>query len=334
MVGFKKKAVSIDRVTAVESAAASAPIVGDPRIGSSTALAELQVPAPLASRTPAHLASMQDQGSLPGELRVGHVYEISLGSLKSNPFNPRAVYTSSAIDEMALSLSTTGQRISATAYVGEMGEIVLIEGETRLRGARAAGLQTLRVEIRPRPESDRDLYEEARAANVERREQTPLDDAIRWRELLTKKVYVTQVALAKAMKVDEGHVSRTLALGQLPSRVVHACAEHPALLSYQMLNAIREFHEIKGSEDETIGLVFEVAKTGMGYRDVVARRKAAIKGPVKRPRSSREALAYKGAKGEFKTFEEDGRIELVLKGLSVEAAAEISMKIKALFPKE
>lgn len=41
-----------------------------------------------------------------------------------------------------------------------------------------------------------------------------------------------------------------------------------------------------------------------------------------------------GAKGEFKSFEEDGRIELKLKGLAPDVAAEITEKILALFPKE
>jgi len=321
--GFKKKTVSIERVAAVEMAAATAPIVSDPRVSASA-----------ASAPPTQLGSIQDDKSAGTVYEVGKVYDVPLAALKSNPVNPRAVYTTMAVDEMAVSLTTSGQRISATAYIGEHGEPILIEGETRLRGARAAGLPTLRVEIRPRPENDRALYEEARAANVERREQTPLDDAIRWRELLSKKVYPTQAALAKAMKLGEDQVSRTLSLATLPSRIVHACAEHPSLLSLQMLNAVREFYEVKNSEDETIELVFEVARSGMGYRDVVARRKAAAKGPVRRPRSSREEVSFKGAKGEFKTFEEDGRIELMLKGLSVEAAKEVAEKIKALFVAE
>lgn len=48
-------------------------------------------------------------------------------------------------------------------------------------------------------------------------------------------------------------------------------------------------------EMRLLELILEVAKTGMGYRDVVARRKAAVKGPVKRPRSTREALSSKGS---------------------------------------
>lgn len=321
MAGFKKRTVSADRVSEVEQAAAAAPIVGDPR------MAAAAIATPIAE-----VGSNQDRltSPVPSGYQVGMLYDVPVGKLRSNPFNPRAVYTAAAVDDMALSLTEGGQRISATGYLGEDGDVVLIEGETRLRGARAAGLATLRVEIKSRPASDRELYEEARAANVERREQTPLDDALRWKELLAKKIYPTQAALAKALKLGEDHVSRTLSLANLPNRVIHAAAEAPELLSHKMLNAIREFWETQGDES-AMELIREAAKTGMGYRDVVARRKAAAAGPVKRPRASRELIVFQGAKGELKTFEEGGRVEFSFKELSPGSARELQDKILALF---
>ncbi|WP_175743657.1 ParB/RepB/Spo0J family partition protein [Burkholderia ambifaria] len=321
MATFKKKPLATDRVAAVQDAASTAPIVGDPRM------------APPAIHTEQPKAREVGSSQDPVKYEVGQVYDVPIGKIRSNPFNPRVVYTASAVSEMAASLVARGQGMSAIGYANGEGEVVLIEGETRLRGARAAGLPTLRLEIRPKPASDRELYEEARAANVERRDQSPLDDAIKWKELIGKKIYPTQAALAKALNLGEDHVSRTMSLAQLPNKVVHAVAEYPELLSLKMLNAIREFWEVKG-EEETLALISEAAKSGMGYRDVAARRKAAAKGTVKRPRSTREQLTFRGAKGEFKSFEEDGRIELKLKGLAPDVAVEISEKILALFPKE
>lgn len=326
MANFKKKPVSPERVAHVEHAAAAAPIVAEtaPEARAGVFGHSENGSSPSAPRK---VGASQDAVA---SYQVGMVYEIPLGAIRSNPFNPRAVYTSSAIDDMANSLLSGGQRVAATAYLEEGGEVVLIEGETRLRGARAGGLPTLRVEIRPRPASDRELYEEARAANVERRDQSPLDDAIKWKELLAKKIYPTQSALAQALRLGEDHVSRTLSLSTLPLRIVHAVADHPDLLSHKMLNAIREFWALKG-DDDTLELILEVAKHGLGYRDVAARRKAAEQGPVKRTRSVRESLDYRGAKGEFKSFAEEGRVELVLKGLTPESSAEISKRILALF---
>jgi ParB family chromosome partitioning protein len=329
-IGFKKREVSVDRVAAVESATAGVPIIGDVRMP----LAE-----PTAPSLPEHFApeiakvgSSQDRVAATAHYTVGHIYDVPVGLVKSNPFNPRAVYTSTAVDAMSESLKTTGQRISATAYIDDKGGITLIEGETRLRGARSAGLPSLRIEIRPRPNSDRSLYEEARAANVERRDQTPLDDALKWKELLARKIYPTQVALAKALGLSEDYVSRTLSLANLSTRVIHTVAENTELLNHKMLNAIREYWELQGDES-TLELILEVVKNGLGYRDVTARRKAAEKGPVKRPRSTREQLRYRGAKGELKTFEEEGRMEFTLKGLTPEVAQDLTAKLMALFPK-
>lgn len=321
MATFKKKSVAVERVAAVEDAASLAPIVGDPRMAPPVAT--------ISQLRGGEVGSSQE----PTRYEIGQTYEVPIGKIKSNSVNPRAIYTASAVSEMAESLAARGQGQSASAYVDEVGDIVLIDGERRLRGARTAGLPTLRVEIRPKPASERELYEEARAANVERKDQSPLDDALKWKELLSRKIYPTQVALAKALNLGEDHVSRTLSLAQLPSKIVQAAAEYPELLSLKMLNAIREFWEVKG-EEETLELIFDAAKTGIGYRDVAARRKAAAKGTVKRPRSTREQLSFRGANGEFKSFEEDGRIELKLKGLAPDVAAEITEKILALFPKE
>ena len=326
--GFKKREVSAARAAVVEAVAASAPIVGNARMGASD--------PNLGSSQGASKPSVQNLGSSQdrsGAYQVGMVYDVPLSLIKSNPVNPRAVYTSAAVDAMAMSLSTSGQRIAATGFLDDDGRIALIEGETRLRGARAAGLSTLRIEVRPRPAGERELYEEARAANVERRDQTPLDDALKWRELLDRKVYPSQAALAKALSIGEDQVSRTLSLANLPQRVILAAAEPPDLMNLKMLNALREYWEVQG-DDAVIDLIAEAAKSGLGYRDVVARRKFAAKGPVRRPRAVREPIAFRGAKGEIKTFEEDGRVELSIKGLDYDAAADLVAKLIALFSKE
>ncbi|OIT13552.1 chromosome partitioning protein ParB [Ralstonia solanacearum] len=320
MATFKKKTISPAAVAVAEANAASAPIVGDPRV---------QTEAPAHAHAVSHDVAAKVGSSQ--DIVVGQILEVPVERVKSNPLNPRAVYTSAAVDEMAVSLSNNGQRVAALGYQEDDGAIVLIEGETRLRGARAAGIPMLRVEIRAKPASERELYEMARAANVERRDQTPLDDAIRWKELLARKIYPTQSALAKALNLGEDHVSRTLSLAQLPHKIVLGVSEYSELMNHKMLNALREYWEQQGDE-ETLELIQDAAKNGLGYRDVVARRKSAAKGPVRRTRAIRESLSFGEAKGELRTFEADGRLELKLKGLSAQQAEEVAKKIKDLFP--
>jgi len=287
---FKRRAVSPEQVVAAEAAAAGAPIVGDPRL--QTAI-----------------------GGLTPIYTLGNVYEVPLERIRSNPVNPRAVYTSQAVDEMAVSLQKQGQRVAATAFVDEENFVVLIEGETRLRGARAAGLTSLRVEIQQRPQNDLELYKQARAANVERRDQTPLDDALKWKELLERKVFSNQAALSRELDVPESTVSRTLALASMSQRIVFALADHSSLLNFQMLNAIREYSQAFG-EEKTLDYIPMIEKNGWGYRRVMEDVANAKKEPVKRPRGTKETLEYAGGKGEIKVFENGRRVEVVLKGIT------------------
>jgi ParB family chromosome partitioning protein len=322
---FQRRPIEEDRLAVVEAATAHIPVSGE---------AAVRAPSPPVPDV-GHAHEAVREVVVPGQLQglgvpgyeVGKVYEVSLGAITSNPMPPRAIYLPSTIKDMSVSLQANGQRLSATGYVGSKGELVLIEGETRLRASKAAGLPTLRVEIRPRPVSPRALYEEARAINVERKDQSCLDDALRWRDLIDQKLYDTQASLARAMAMSDELVSRTLSLAKLPSRIINAVAEYPGMLNLKMLTAIREFWELQGDE-ETLKLIFEVAEKNLGSREVTSRRVSAQKGPVRRPRSVRENVEYRGGKGELRSFEGTGRVELILKGLTPDAAESLSLKIK------
>lgn len=333
---FRKKSISPDAVAAVEAAAAGSPIIGDPRIGGGAVPGAVPgVSSGVAP--PAFTELLTVPGPGPGlgasqalqSYSVGAVVEMPLSRIKSNPMNPRVVYTATAVDEMATSLSKNGQRVAALGYINDSGFCVLIEGETRLRGARAAGLEALRVEIRPQPADDRELYEQARAANVERRDQTPLDDALRWRDLLEKKVYASQAALARALDLREDLVSRTLSLAALPMRIITAAAESRDMMNLRVLNAVREYWEALG-DDAALALIQEVERAGLGYRDITSRRIAAQRGPITRARSDISKIAFKGGKGEIRTFEKEGRVELSLKGLSSQDLDALAAQLRAL----
>jgi ParB family chromosome partitioning protein len=331
---FKKRELPAATLREVQAITAGMPVNGE------YALSSMLSPLPSASsverehqkfvpgQTFASNADGASSGAATG-YQVGHVYDVALSTISSNPLNPRYVYTATAIHLMASSLSANGQRVSATGFIDENDAVVLIEGETRLRGARAAGLATLRVEIKKRPSTDQALYEEARAANVERKEQTPLDDALRWKELINKKVYPNQRALGLALGYSDEVVSRTVSIASMNSRIINVIAEYPDLLSLKMLVAVREYAELMG-DDAALKLILDIAAKGLSARDVVAKRMAAQKVPTTRPTSNREPVSYKGATGEIKAFEKGGRVELSLKGLTPDAVTELTNALRTL----
>lgn len=261
---------------------------------------------------------------------VGQVYDVPLKRLRSNPANARALYAASGLDDMCRSMREHGQTSAASGFVDSDGDVVLIDGHRRLHVCEKLGWNTLRVEMRPVPENEQVLYLASRAANVERAEQTPLDDALVWRRLLDRKVFPSQVVLAKTLGISESEVSRTLALAELPGRIAQALAEQSELLNLKMLNALREFFMSQG-EEKTLLFVFEVASEGLSYREVEARRKALEQGPATRPRSERRALQFRGATGVIRTFDKDGRLEVSLKGLKPKDAADVLKRLEGVF---
>jgi ParB family chromosome partitioning protein len=256
---------------------------------------------------------------------VGGVYEVPHDKIRPNPVNPRIFYTAEAIAKMAESLRAEGQTTAATAYV-EDEHVVLNEGQTRQKASQQLGWSTLRIEIRPRPDSVRTLYEAARAANDARTNPSNLDEALRWKELLDSGVYPSQRSLAAALRINEGDVSRVLSLSKMPQSILQALAEVPVLLHARTLASIRAYWESCG-DDKTLELVAHARSRGMGFREIDNLRKAAEKGPYKRPHASRQKVSFGGGKGELKTFE-DGRIQLLLEGLNADEVRDLQQRIQ------
>ncbi|WP_157264301.1 ParB N-terminal domain-containing protein [Azohydromonas aeria] len=276
--------------------------------------------APALGTSQAGTATMPD-----ASWQVGGVYEVPHERIRPNPVNPRFFYTAEAVARMAESLRAEGQATAATGYV-EGEHVVLIEGQTRQKASQQLGWPTLRIEIRPRPESVQALYEAARAANDARTNPSNLDEALRWKELLDSGVYPSQRSLAAALRINEGDVSRVLSLSRMPQSILQALAEVPALLHARTLASIRAYWESCG-DDRTLELVAQARSRGMGFREIDNLRKAAEKGPTRRPHASRQKVAFGGGRGEIKTFE-DGRIQLLIEGLNADEARELQQRLQ------
>jgi ParB family transcriptional regulator, chromosome partitioning protein len=327
---FRRRTIDPAAVSLAETVASSAPIVADVRLAGS----QTQKAAQLQQAT--GLGSIQDQpGQAPafivGQAVAGGIYEVPLNLITSNPMPPRAMYPAEMVDQMAEQMEKNGQITAASGYINEAGGVTLIEGETRFRGARAKDWPTLRVEIRERPDQ-KQLYKTARDANVQRNQQTPLDDALRWKDMLAKGIFASQAAISRELEVPEDEVSRTIQLAQMPMRILHALSVEPSLLNLRMLNALREFWQVQG-EEATLALILEIVSQGLGYRDVAKRRQAAERGPATKPRAATEAVSYRGAKGELKFFEKDRRLELVIKGLEPNDIDDLSRQLMSVFGK-
>ena len=274
------------------------------------------------------LRKPEDNASL-DVYQVGRVYDVPINRIRPNPLNSRELYPEVAARQLEASLLDKGQNVAALGFLDLEGEVILIDGLRRLQAVQAIGWRTLRVEIRPLPKSEADLYLASRSANHDREDQTPLDDAFAWKRVLARKAFATQATLSKALGVDASVVSRTLKLAELPPSVIQVLAQHPKMLNFKVLNALREYFETAGEERTLVMAVSAVAE-GLSYRDIEARRKRLSDKPTARGQVFSRQIEAWGSKGTIKTFGNKGRLEITVPNAPEDSLEKLAAAVEKL----
>jgi len=259
----------------------------------------------------------------PQTWREGEVREVPLDQLIPNPDNARVWYPVASLKKLADSIVVTGQLSPALAFFNTHDQLTLIDGHRRWKAAGLAGLTHVRVELRPPPASRQDLYLRSRNANQMHSAQTPLDDAMAWKRLLAGKVFRHQRELSLFLGVSESEVSRILALAKLPSAAQEALSVHEDLCGLKTLNAFREFFELAG-EARTLALVEEVVRTGIGYREIVARKNKLCAPLQGRARAWNLPVQGGAFKGSIRVSQDGKRLELTLAGMQQAQAQDLA----------
>jgi len=108
--------------------------------------------------------------------------EVDIESIAPNPKQPRYVFDSDDLQELAASIKEVG--ILQPPVVRQISEdkYELIMGERRLRASKLAGLKTIPVIIRQT--SDNELLREALLENIHRSQLNPLEEGAAYQNLL------------------------------------------------------------------------------------------------------------------------------------------------------
>jgi ParB family chromosome partitioning protein len=253
--------------------------------------------------------------------------------LDDNPLNARQIYLDGALRRLADDLKLRGQ-LTPVRAIERSGRLVLVDGHRRVKAARLAGLAHVRVEVVAPPREETGLYFDSLAANLHREPPTPLDDSLIWRELLDRGVFATQEELAEALRTHTGRaitqeqISRTLQLQRLPETVRDACVA-ASLINLRYLYALLGYFTVRGEAD-CMRLVLETVEHGLSARDVENRVRTAT-GPARpKPHAMRYKVGFGEGRGELREFDQDGRVELHLKGLSASARSVLVEQLRAL----
>ena len=146
---------------------------------------------------------------------------VPVSFLTANPNNPRQVFDTDDLNELAASIGARGivQPIAVRPIAGTPDRFEIIAGERRWRAAQKAGLHEVPIVVHD--VSDREALEIAIVENVQRTDLNPIEEALGYARLINEFDYA-QADLAASLGKSRSHVANTLRLLRLPDMVLDA----------------------------------------------------------------------------------------------------------------
>lgn len=146
----------------------------------------------------------------------GGIVEIPLDEIRSNPYQPRVIFDSEALEELANSIKEHGVIQPIIVKKGIKG-FELVAGERRTRAAKLAGLKNIPAIIKEF--NDVEMMEIALIENIERENLNPIEEARAYENIL-KINNITQEELAHKFAKSRSYITNMLGLLTLPDMVI------------------------------------------------------------------------------------------------------------------
>jgi ParB family chromosome partitioning protein len=256
------------------------------------------------------------------------VRALPISMVKDHPRNARQVYDPARIDEMATTIARDGQRVPAVAMADPAtpGGYLLIEGRYRKRALISLGRPTILASI-VEPLSDLEAYRLSLLLNEERNDQTILDNALSWKTMLDDGTYRSQDHIAEHLNIKQGTVSKTLAVLDLPHRVINIIRTRPASFGIRIAQEMRQLSKLV-DEAALESIAEQVIDEKLSVRDLERLRERKAHEPLTRERSRAYPLQWGTARlGSIREFE-DGRLKIDLSNAPEALRANIVNAVK------
>ena len=146
----------------------------------------------------------------------GSITEIPIEQIEPNPFQPRTVFSTDALVELAASIRELGIIQPVTLRKVRPDHYQLISGERRFRASQAAGLMTIPAYIRLA--NDEAMLEMALVENIQREELDAIEIAISFQRLIDE-CDLSQEALSEKVGKERSTVANYLRLLKLPPEI-------------------------------------------------------------------------------------------------------------------
>ena len=177
--------------------------------------------------------------------------EVEVGSITTNPRQPRQVFDEESLAELAHSIREFGVLQPVVVRRHDAG-YELVMGERRLRAAIAAGLETIPTIVRET--EDDAMLRDALLENIHRAALNPLEEAAAYQQLLNE-FSTTHDELAQRIGRSRPQISNTIRLLNLPVPVQRRVAA--GVLSAGHARALLGLEESDAQEELASRIVAE-----------------------------------------------------------------------------
>ena len=265
--------------------------------------------------------------------REGDTIELLIELVDDNPYNPRRIYREDSIQRLAVNIAAEGQQQPVHLTLNHLrpSRFILLDGKRRKMALQILARKKLLAIVVDKSEP-KDLYNFARNLNTERDSQTVFDDALAWKDLLTKGEVKDQAELAAMVKQSAAAISMTLSLAELPSGLIEFMAGSPDRFGMRMAYEIFLYHKHFGP-NPALKLAERILSNDLSVRDVERIRKRTTTDETEQPKrrqnryDHRYELLHRGASaGIVKTYK-TGEIEVRLKGFNAELQEKFAQRL-------
>ena len=198
---------------------------------------------------------------------------INIDLLVPSPFQPRRVFSESALSDLVHSIREKGVLQPLLVRQRTDGIYEIIAGERRFRASKIAGFTQLPVIIKDF--DDKAALEVALIENLQREDLNPLEEAEAYQKLLVEFHY-TQEELSRVVGKSRSHVANMMRLLDLPENIKQLIENKELTVGHA--------RAILNAQNPT-ELAAEIIEKGLSVRQ--AEKIATVKGGVKkRPRNT------------------------------------------------
>lgn len=189
---------------------------------------------------------------------VNGITEISLDSLKPNPYQMRKEFSQEELAELAESIKEHGVIEPIIVTENPAGGYFIVGGERRTRASRLAGLEKIPAVIKTY--SPEQMLETALIENIQREDLNSVEEAMAYRQLM-EMGNLNQDEVAKRVGKNRSTVANSLRLLKLPEDMQHSLADGKISAGHA-----RAILSVLNPSDQMI-LYARILGSGMSVRD-------------------------------------------------------------------